>query len=341
MTKEEHKDKIIVKNKKYWDRYLELYTNLEDSISDSDISDLSDDINRENNSYLLEPIDYGKWYTFKYWKNKKYNKQKELENKELYNKRKFDIQVLLTEYRNNINEYVKLTKNNNSQKYEELEKEILNKFNQYKNDIDCYIEENKYKNKTEYEKKHKIIFNNLKQIKSDIDEFKLDLKVLDDLINIEDQDKYKKKMLSGNDLHEYIDNLIKSFKYYEYVGEIKFKISKLENLSIRILDYIFDKSSNKNHGEKLLNEIIEFSILYQINEIEKKERINIDIYQEFNDIVTNVNENLINRRNLVPKYILNKLNDEFEKNININVSRTISREFERQAKKKRDRKSVV
>ncbi|UEL47185.1 AAA domain-containing protein [Terrisporobacter hibernicus] len=335
LTKKEYEDKIEVKNKKYLSKYLELYTDLEVVIEESEILQLADDLNKETNNYLLEPINYGKWYTLKYWKNKKSNKQKEIDNQELYNKRKLSIHEILTEYRNDITEYVKVTKRNNKQEYEYRKNEIYNKLNRYKKDIEKYIEENKYKNKVEYEKRYQIIYEELKLIKDNIDKFKSDMKILDSIILENKQFEYKEKMITGYNLNEYIYNIIEAFKVYEEVSEIKFKSNKLENTSIKILNYIFEKSNNENQGKKLLNEILEFTILYQINEIEKCERVNIDIYEEFSNIVYDVNMNLVRRRGLVPKYILDKLNDRFEENVESNVSRQVSKEFGRQAKKKR------
>lgn len=336
LTKNEYKDEISsIENKKYFEQYFSLYTNLEDIIENHEISHLADEINKETSGYLLEPVDYGKWYTLSYWKNKKSNKQKEIDNKELYNKNKVNIEKTLISYKNDIDEYIKVKKISNKQEYENREKEIKNKLSRYKQDVDRYIEENKYKNKKEYERRYEEIYSELKLIKSDIDKFKKDMEILDSIVLVDKQFEYKDKILSGKNLNDYINNLIEGLKVYENVNELKFKIDKLEDTSIKILDYIFENARDEEHGKVILNELLEFTVLYQINEIEKNERVNIDIYQEFTKIVYDVNMNLISRRALVPKYILDKLNDRFNENVNSNSSKQVSREFGRQAKKKR------
>ncbi|MEG2511573.1 MAG: AAA domain-containing protein, partial [Bacilli bacterium] len=145
----------------------------------------------------------------------------------------------------------------------------------------------------------------------------------------------KEKIINLYNLNDYIDNIIKALKVYEDISEIKYKSNKLDYISIEILNYIFDNSNNETHGRVVLNKILEFTILYQINEIEKYERINIDIYEEFNNIVYDVNKNLVSRRELTPKFILDKLNERFEQNVKDANSRYISKEFARQAGKKR------
>lgn len=335
LTKEEYKNKTSTENKKYFEQFFDLYKNLEDTIEEDKILHLVDEINKNINGYLLDPIDYGKWYTLSYWKNKKSNQQKEIDNKELYNKNKDIIEKILISYKNDIDEYIKINKINNKKEYEDRQKEINNKLSRYKQDVDRYVEENKYKNKKEYEKRYEEIYHELKLIKSDIDKFKLDIEILNNLIKEDNQFEYKDKILKGYNLNDYINTLIEGIKVYENVSEFKFKIDKLENISIKVLDYIFDNSKDEDHGRIILDELLEFTVLYQINEIEKNERVSIDIYQEFSKIVNNVNINLSSRRSLIPQYISDKLNKRFDENIKNNTSKLHSKEFERQANKKR------
>lgn len=335
LTKEEYKNKTSVEDKEYFEQFFDLYRNLEDTIEEDKILHLVNEINNNINGYLLEPIDYGKWYTLSYWKNKKSNMQKEIDNKELYNKHKSNIEKILFSYKNEIDNYVKINKGNNKKEYEDRQKEITTKLSRYKQDLDRYVEENRYNNKKEYEKRCEDIYDELKLIKSDIDKFKLDIEILDNLIKEDNQFEYKEKIIKGYNLNDYINTLIEGIKVYENVSEFKFRVDKLEDMSIKVLDYIFDNSKDKDHGGIILNELLEFTVLYQINEIEKNERVSIDIYQEFSKIVDNVNINLSSRRNLIPTYILDKLNKTFDENITNNTSKLHSREFERQANKKR------
>ncbi len=60
---------------------MNLYTENNYVIDDSKVEKLANELNKNENSYLLDKINDGKWWSVRYWINYSKNKNKENENK--------------------------------------------------------------------------------------------------------------------------------------------------------------------------------------------------------------------------------------------------------------------
>lgn len=367
LTKEDYLKSVDTTVKKYFERIYSLYTFLEECIDEEKILELSEKINKEENEYLLERIDYGNWWTLSYWKNKNTNMQKEIDNKDKFEKRKKYTEELLigykkeidkyivetkknnkeefysreqiliekyTIYKNNISDFVKLTKENNNTEYENKCKEILDELNGYKDSISEYVIENKFKNKEEYNKRLNNIQCILMEYKKSIEEFKKDIKLLDSFIIKDCTEEYKKIVYSRSSLNKYIDDCINALDIYDEYAQVSNYIKKLKKLELDFLDYIYKYGVIKKGSIEDIDEVFEFIILYNINEVEKIEKLELLTYKDFKQIVDRTNKLMNEKQKLTPQYIVNKLNEDFSLKKQ-NTIRQEMREFERQASKKR------
>lgn len=367
LDKESNKDKYEIRNKKYLDDFLKLYTTLEDIVDEDSIERLYRELNKSYNSYLLEPVDFGKWYTLNYWKNKKANQQKQLNNKLEYEIKEENIKILLNSYKEEIDRYVRETKYKNRKKHESSKNEIYSKFVLYKNDIDRYVnetkknnkkeyddredsinrtiksyktdvdryvEDNKYKNKIKYEKGEIDLYNKLKLIKEEIEELYKDTYILAEIIDTSKQIEYRNMIINKENLLNYLNNTIDALEIYEECHTILLTIKSLNSIEYKILDYICDNLRSYEDQINLLDNLLEFAILININEIEKQEKLDILLYEDFNNIVREVNECLKIKQQIIPEYISNKIELNFI-DAKFGYRSSISRELERQANKKR------
>ncbi|MGO5136162.1 AAA domain-containing protein [Clostridium butyricum] len=76
------------KNKVLYDSLMNLYTENNYVIDDSKVEKLANELNKNENSYLLDKINDGKWWSVRYWINYSKNKNKENENKSEFETRK-------------------------------------------------------------------------------------------------------------------------------------------------------------------------------------------------------------------------------------------------------------
>lgn len=367
LKKEDYIKNIDLSTKMYFEDFYSLYTYLEEEIHRDKIVELGEKINIEENKYLLEKINYGNWWTISYWKNRKINKQKEIENKSNYEKRKEQIINLLLKYNEELNEYIKKTKLENKNKYKILEQQLINQFvrykeeinefvknekkknkdeynlrkeiifnelNKYRNDISSYVEERMFKNKNEYEKREKEIYNILYDYKTKYEEFKNDLIILNNFIKEENLNYYKELAYERKNLTLYLKEYIDALKVYDKYREKVIYLSQLSYDERKFLRYIYKYGDSKLSINENIDEIFEFTILYNINEIEKEEKIDLLIYKDFNQIVDKINDLMKEKQSLTPEYIINALNESFNFYVMDSNGKSI-REFERQASKKR------
>ncbi|WP_425448543.1 AAA domain-containing protein [Dethiothermospora halolimnae] len=75
------------KEKTTFEKLVKLFINNDYSITEKELMNLVNEINKSENSGLLVPLNNGRWWSLSYWLDYRRNKKKELENKEEYNKR--------------------------------------------------------------------------------------------------------------------------------------------------------------------------------------------------------------------------------------------------------------
>lgn len=118
-----------------------------------------------------------------------------------------------------------------------------------------------------------------------------------------------------------------------FLPPLKTKIQSLLPLDMKLLDYCYDMTKNQDDMKQLIDTLMEYIILEQINQIEKSEDFN-EFYLYFNLYTENVDEitNLMVAKNDKTKEIAySRWNDKFQ----VFLDTATFKEFKRQAEKKR------
>jgi len=113
-------------------------------------------------------------------------------------------------------------------------------------------------------------------------------------------------------------------------------VSSLSLLSAdekEILRYAYDNSNGNEHYIILLNEIPEFLILIEINNIEKEQRAELERYKDYTLIKNEINRLMKEKQSLVPELIISEWNNKLSTSIEAHKAK--EKELRRQAAKKR------
>lgn len=188
-------------------------------------------------------------------------------------------------------------------------------------------------NKLEYDKRKKDINKTLLDYKNKLDEFKNKFEFTKNIII---EDEYKKLIVNIyalSDLKDYLKKLIDCLTIYDDFKEVILKLNWITDKERYILDFVFEITDKIDFAYKIINDIEEYFILYNINEIEKKEKDKLTLYKKYYDIVDDSKKYMASKRKLISQCIIEKWNSSFIKNKNNNISRY--KEFKRQAEKKK------
>ncbi len=132
---------------------------------------------------------------------------------------------------------------------------------------------------------------------------------------------------------ETLNHLINALDSQSAFLPLKTKIQSLLPLDMKLLDYCYDMTKNQDDMKQLIDTLMEYIILEQINQIEKSEDFN-EFYLYFNLYTENVDEitNLMVAKNDKTKEIAySRWNDKFQ----VFLDTATFKEFKRQAEKKR------
>jgi very-short-patch-repair endonuclease len=186
-----------------------------------------------------------------------------------------------------------------------------------------------------YEEKKKELENLLIQYGIMINEI---IKGLNNYNAIISEDIYRelcKKLTSQYDITKELESMINATEQIELYHGLKNRVDSLSNLEVLMLDYAIDTAWADEDEDiiNILNNIIEFSILIHINEIEKSKEFN-DFYLHYSmykDTVNDINNLMLEKNQLTADIIKSKWNDKLE----LFIDTPMYKEFKRQAEKKR------
>lgn len=169
-------------------------------LSEEKLISLIKDINQEKNSFLLKPINDGRWWSIRYWMNYSNNKRKEeanrLEFDKRYNELEQDIRKLNEDIQSAFNDIAIVKKALNERVYNVVIEELL-----------------KGENLTEY-------FNDIINALHLIEEFKIELKITKSLNEV--QFKIMNYALNENiEIMQSRVNELMEFIILYYIGEIE------------------------------------------------------------------------------------------------------------------------
>jgi superfamily I DNA and/or RNA helicase len=245
----------------------QLYIENNYKVTRQQVIDYSNEINENQNSYLIKDDPNNKWWNPSNWVKYK-SKKIEHENKLLqYEDSKKSFEKLFVEYGITINETIAC--------FEEL-KEILKE--------DEYIS----------------------------------------LCN---------KFLLEFDIREQLDNMKDATSQLEVFYGLKNKVDSLSNVEILMLDYSIDNSKDREDVNNILTNIIPFTTLMHINDIEKTSEYN-EFYLYFSmyqDTIKEINKLMEEKNSLTSELIKSKWNDRLQ----VFIDTPLFKEFKRQAEKKR------
>ncbi|WP_269446861.1 AAA domain-containing protein [Fervidobacterium ngatamarikiense] len=188
-------------------------------------------------------------------------------------------------------------------------------------------------NKKEYERRGQEIYKKLLNDKEKIDAFKKKFDFIRDIVVEDEYEELIKSIYDLKDLSGYIDKLIDGLSIYEDFMKTIARLNWLSDKEKNILDFVYEITNDLNHARKIVNDIEEYFILYNINKIENQEKDKITLYGKYYDLVGDSKKYMARKRELIAQYIVEKWDSIFINTRNRDFNRY--KEFERQAQKKK------
>lgn len=186
-------------------------------------------------------------------------------------------------------------------------------------------------NLEEFKRRYNTILNDIikmaKEIKLSFD----DIAIIKKALNNRVYDIVLEMLINGENLTEYFNEIIDALHLVnDFKDELKLSKS-VTDIQSKLLNYSLDK--NVDTSKKKINEVLEFSIIQHILELEKLDEVQhaIKYLEMFDDIVTDANDKMKLKQEAVKKFIINKWN----KKIQELITNTDFKEFKRQSEKKR------
>ena len=182
-------------------------------------------------------------------------------------------------------------------------------------------------NRLEFEERQIKLKESIEKLNKEIQDAFNDIAIVKKALNDRVYDLVIEKLLQGEDLTKYFQNIIKTFKLIDQFKEELKTVKDLDDLQTEIMEYAL------NENEAVMKYLLEFAILINLKDIEKTDEVN-DAHKyldNFYKIVASINNNLKKKQRLVNKLILTQWNNVVE---DLQMEKEF-KEFKRQANKKK------
>lgn len=188
-------------------------------------------------------------------------------------------------------------------------------------------------NQRKFQKRETLIKEDLFKLSKSIRKFIESLNFIKDLLIEKEHMNLLSLILKKEPLREYINRVEKALISYEDFRDLVSGLNRLQVVESSIVRYCYNNSEDKEHYIKLLRNITEFSILIEINNIEKSERLELDKYRDFSNIRLEVNKLMQQKQKLIPEFIISTWENKLFSSIDTHKAK--EKELRRQATKKR------
>lgn len=188
-------------------------------------------------------------------------------------------------------------------------------------------------NQRKFAKREELIKKDLMKLSKSIRRFIESLDFIKNLLIEKEQINLLTLILKKESLKDYIKRVEFALENYDEFRELVSGLSRLKETESDLVKYAYANSQDKSHYMTVLKSIPEFSILIQINTIERSEKLELDQYKDFSLLQGEVNKLMMQKQRLVPEYIIATWNNKLYNSLNIHKSK--EKELRRQAAKKR------
>jgi superfamily I DNA and/or RNA helicase len=188
-------------------------------------------------------------------------------------------------------------------------------------------------NLREYEQRGAVIREDLLEFYEEANSIIHDLKPIRDILTKSEEPNMLELLLKGESINEYLKRVQEALKVYDDYRALVSALSLLSKDEKEILKYAYENSQGAEHYIELLNDIPEFLILIEINNIEKEQRVELEKYKDYEFIKEEINRLMKEKQGLMPEFIINQWNNRVHASIEINKAK--EKELRRQATKKR------
>lgn len=186
-------------------------------------------------------------------------------------------------------------------------------------------------NRVEYENRNKELDQRIRSLHKEIKAAFEDISIVKKALNERVYNLVIEELLKGEDLTLYFNDIIDAlYTIEEFKAQLK-TIKSLNEIQTKIMNYALNEDVKLM--KRSIEGLLEFMILYHISEIEKEDVAQraVEYLVSFKELVSDVNVEIEEKRNVVREFILSKWNNNIEK---IEVEKGY-KEFKRQANKKR------
>lgn len=123
------------------------------------------------------------------------------------------------------------------------------------------------------------------------------------IVKEEEYDIFIKKLLSEDEVIDYLISLQNAINIYENFKEVTSDILKLSDEEIKILDYCYDNVEKKDEMNSVLLFLPEIYLMVYLNDIEESEKTSINNYKEFEYIRDEILVAAKTKESFIYKYI--------------------------------------
>ncbi|MDY2632202.1 MAG: AAA domain-containing protein [Clostridium sp.] len=186
-------------------------------------------------------------------------------------------------------------------------------------------------NNNKFEANKEALINEVKTITKDINNLFKDMEIIKTSLNEKVYDLFIKRLLNGNDLNSYVNEIKEALDLSEKYKNDLILIKNLNDLKLRILNYSL--SEDINLMKERINNLLEFITLNHILTLEKDSSVSeaLKLLTSFEENISLINKEMESKRQNVRKLILSKWDGKILAINNISGFK----EFKRQANKKR------
>lgn len=191
--------------------------------------------------------------------------------------------------------------------------------------------EKENKNREEFEARKRNVVKEVKAMALDVNNSLKEISIIKKALNDKVYNLVIEELLKGEDLTEYFNDIVNALNIVDkYKNQLKV-IRGLGEIEIKILEYSLDNDINITKNR--VNQLLEFITLHHVLEAEKEIEVqeSISFLEDFEEIVSTVNDNMNIKKNNVREFILNKWNSKIQE---LSCEKAF-KEFKRQANKKK------
>lgn len=188
-------------------------------------------------------------------------------------------------------------------------------------------------NQKKFLRRQTLIKEDLFKLSKSIRKFIESLNFIKDLLIEKEHINLLHLILKRESLTNYINRIENALINYDEFRELVSGLSQLKGRESTIVKYCYNNSVGQEHYIRLLKSIPEFSILIEIGNIEKSDKLELEKYKYFPTLCQEINKLMQEKQKLIPEFIIRSWNNKLYDSMNLHKAK--EKELRRQAVKKR------